>query len=301
MTFVLPRLQLLELNDQAWVPDVVRDTVVDALSRTLRWGRVLDALAEPFSQFLARAGVDEVLDLGSGAGGPACILGEALERRGHRVRFVLSDLHPRPEQWRALRASGREWLDFVPEPVDAARIPVELTRGRARLLLNVLHHFPRVAAAGVLHDAVASRAPLFVAEGFPRNPLRFLPFVWAGLPALMATPLLARDRRLQRAAFVWGSPLGLLVSAWDGFVSTLRIHTPDELRAMVHGVAGFEWSSGHFPFWPGGRGFYFQGVPAARAGEPAFASGAPSVIHFSRSDSAAPRSSGAAGPVPSGS
>src|SRR4051812_24137530 len=115
---MLPRLQLFEFNDLAFMPAAVRDTIVESLSRTLVWGRMLRGLAEPFAAFLTAAGTDEVLDIGAGAGGPATVLKAELARAGHRPpRFLLSDLHPRVEVW---RDTG---LDYVAEPVDATHIP----------------------------------------------------------------------------------------------------------------------------------------------------------------------------------
>jgi SAM-dependent methyltransferase len=258
----LPRVQLFEFNDRAWAPAVLRDTIVESLSRTLRWGRVLDGLVDPLIAFLDAAGTHRVLDLGSGAGGPAEALAEAAARRGRSLELLLTDLFPRPAVWSALRARHPGVVDFVPGPVDATEIPRDLSRGRARVIINTFHHFPEPLGRAVLADAIRARAPLFLAEGFERNPLRFAPFAPAGLAALCASPLLAHDRRLARAALVYGTPLALMASIWDGVVSTLRVYTEEELRAMVSGAEGYRWSYGTYDFVPWGRGYYFHGLPS---------------------------------------
>ncbi|HEY1585502.1 MAG TPA: class I SAM-dependent methyltransferase, partial [Polyangia bacterium] len=66
----LPRLHLFEFNDSTWAPRALRDTIVESLSRTLAWGHLLRGLIAPFEEFIARAGVDEVLDVCAGAAGP---------------------------------------------------------------------------------------------------------------------------------------------------------------------------------------------------------------------------------------
>lgn len=257
----LPRVQAFEFNDQPWVPAVLRDTIVEALSRTLVWGRMLDGLVDPLAGFLERAGTHEVLDLGSGAGGPAEIVLGAFERRGLPLSITLTDLFPRPEVWRPLAERHHGSLHFVEESVDATRIPEELSRGRARTIINVLHHLPESLARGVIESAIEDRAPIFVAEGFERNPLTFAAFAPVGIPALALSPILSRDRRLARAVLTWATPIAILASTWDGIVSTLRVYTEDELLDMARRDPTYEWSYGLYRYKPFGHGYYFCGIP----------------------------------------
>ena len=74
----MPRVHAFEANDAAWVPDVVREGIVETLTETLRRGGILDGLAPIFADFLSRANVTEVLDLCAGAGAPAQILVDRL-------------------------------------------------------------------------------------------------------------------------------------------------------------------------------------------------------------------------------
>lgn len=265
----MKRRQLFELNDLASVPAPVRDTVVESLSRALAWGRVLDGLVPVFDDFLTRAGTREVLDLGSGAGGPASILVRAFRaERRPAPHFLLTDLHPRAARWRELIAEDRLEgdVDFVPEPVDATAVPDDLARGRVRTVINVLHHFPPELARRALLDAARNGAGVFVAEAFDRDPRGFLPMTVAGLPALLANPLLSRRDRLAKAALTWLSPAALAISAWDGVVSTLRIHTEADLRAMVAPLGdSWDWTFGRYAYPFGGRGTYFFGLPRRAA------------------------------------
>ena len=263
----LPRLQLFEFNDLAWVHPAVRDTVVESLSRTLAWGRVLDGLAAPFEEFLAASGAGEVLEIGSGGGGPAAILSRAIARRGGAPpKFFLTDLHPRVEAWERARDAQPGVIDFEPSPVDATRIPPELADGRARSIINVLHHFPRDLATAILEDAVRGSRGVFVAEGFERNPLMFANFAVAGVPALLMNPLLSPRDRLAKAALTWLTPAAIAISTWDGLVSTMRVWSEDELREMVAPFgAAWRWEYGTYDYLPLGKGYYFFGVPGRAA------------------------------------
>lgn len=261
----LPRLQLFEFNDSPWAPTVLRDLVVEALSRTLDWGGILRGLVGPFEQFVAASGAAEILDLAAGAGGPARILvGEILRAGRTPPRFLLSDLNPQRAAWREARAAFPAAIDFVDGPVDATRIPAELARGRARTIINALHHLPPAIARSIFADAVQSGSPIFIAEGFERTPLGFASMWPAGAVALAATPLLSPRDRLAKALLAYGSPVVLGVSLWDGLVSTMRIYSRADLEAMVAPFGGgYTWTYGHYTFPFGGKGYYFHGIPAA--------------------------------------
>ncbi|PZR11479.1 MAG: hypothetical protein DI536_17795 [Archangium gephyra] len=245
----LPRLQLFEFNDARWAPSIVRDTLVDSLSRAIRWGGLLDGIVAPLRECLRRAETNAVLDLCAGAGGPAAVLSSALPD----VDFLLSDLYPQVDAW---KSAG---LRFISEPIDATNIPPSLGEDRVRLLVNALHHFPPPLARDVLRGLCAGNSPgVFIAEGLVRNPLSFAAMGPVGLASLLSTPILAPKRRLLATALL---PASLAASVWDGTVSALRIHTPSELYAMVAELPGWEWSWGEYQHSAGlGRGTWFRGT-----------------------------------------
>ena len=259
----LPRLQLFEFNDAPWAPPVLRDIIVEALSRALDWGGMLRGLVGPFEDFVAAAGTAEILDLASGAGGPARILvGEILRAGRTPPRFLLPDLNPQIAAWRKVCAAFPGALDFVAEPVDATHIPAEMARGRARVIVNALHHLPPEIARSIFADAVASRSPIFIAEGFERNPLGYVSMWPAGSVSLALTPLLSSRDRLAKALLTYATPIVLGASLWDGLVSAMRVYSRADLEAMVGPLGGdFTWTYGTYRFPVGGKGYYFHGVP----------------------------------------
>ena len=262
----MQRHQLFEFNDSPWAPVALRETIIEALSRTLAWGRMLQGLVGPFGEFVARTGAIEVLDLCSGAGGPAAILATELARAGVRPpRFLMTDLQPNPEAWARVRQAHPGLIDFVSEPVDATRIPPGLGQGRARVIINALHHFPPELAGAIVRGACEDSPGVFIAEGFERSPLRLASLALAGIPALYVNPVLAPRHRLQKALLTWFTPAALAASVWDGVVSTLRIYGEDDLRRMVAPLGpAFTWRYGTYDFAPFGRPYYFYGVRTPR-------------------------------------
>ena len=263
------RIQAFEFNDLERAPRALRDTIVEALGRTLEWGQMMRGLIPHVARFYSESKVEQVLDLGAGAGRPALILSEALKQEGIRPpKIWLTDLYPQPQLWARIKAESGGFIDLIEQPVDATSIPEPLGHRRARQLINVLHHLPEPLVREVLGDAIAARSPLFIAEAFRREPLQFLNFAPAGLPALWLNPLLTDRDRLQKAFLTWLTPIALAASLWDGFISTMRIHEPEELLALARTCPGYEaysWHHGSYGYPPRGTGFYLYGVPRSRA------------------------------------
>jgi len=261
----LPRAQLFEFNDRSWVPATLRDTIIETLSRSLDWGGFLRPLVPVIDRFLADAGTAEVLDLCAGAGGPAVTLSHEAERLGLAPpRFLLTDLFPRVPLWTRAKQRRPSNIDFVPDSVDATCIPPSLSEGRARTIINAFHHFPPDLAQAILRDAVDNQAPLFISESFERDPRGALPLIPIGIPSLLATPLLSPRDQMAKAAWTWLTPIALAAGAWDAIVSTLRIYSEEDLRKLVAPFGGsYQWTYGTYDYPFGGRGCYFQGLPAA--------------------------------------
>ena len=70
---ILPRAQLFEFNDRDWVPESLRDTIVETLSRSLDWGGFLAPLAP-----VINLGADRIL--GAMADALAAVAKEATAR-----------------------------------------------------------------------------------------------------------------------------------------------------------------------------------------------------------------------------
>lgn len=257
----LPRVQAFEFNDSAWAPPLLRDSLVESLSRAVRWTGMMDGLVAPLARCLDASGASHVLDLCAGAGGPASVLSEAMALRGHDVHFLMSDLYPALAEWKALSAAAPQRLGYIEESVDAtARLPAE-GAGRVRVIINALHHFPPDMARRVLRNICQDAPGVFIAEGLVRSPWSLAAMAPVGVASMFATPLFARNRRLGRALLTWLTPIALGAAIWDGTVSALRMYLPDELHDMVAELDGWTWTFGEYSYWGGaGTGSWFSGV-----------------------------------------
>ena len=255
----LPRLQLFEFNDSPWAPAPIREALIESLSLALEWGRMLRGMAAPFGAFIRETQATEVLDLCAGAGAPAVVLARELRAAGQTPpRFLLTDLMPHTGVWAALKQRDPEAIDFVAESVDATKIPAGLGQGKARMIVNALHHLPPEVAGAVLRGACAGGPGVFVAEGFERSPLRFFPIAPMGFISMVAN--LWRSPRNNLAKLLL-FPVTLAIAPWDGLVSTMRVYTEAELREMAAPLASeFTFQYGNWSFPLGGKGYWFSAV-----------------------------------------
>jgi SAM-dependent methyltransferase len=236
-----PRLHLFELLDQEWYPAALRDHGTNYLAAISQRMGLFDSAAPLLLRGLEAGGTDTVLDLGSGGGGPLPRLGGILAREhGRKVRMVQTDLFPNARARERALAAGAEYLQ---QPVDATKVPPE-QRGM-RTLFSALHHFRPEAARAVLADAQARGVPIGVFEVVERSPKGVLSALFIPLLVLLFTPWI-RPLTLPRLLLTYVVPLFPLVIFWDGLVSALRAHRPEELRQLTDSLAreGYTWEVG---------------------------------------------------------
>ena len=253
------RLRLFEFVDLDWFPGSVRDAATDLLRLSWETGSTVDPIVRRLARLLEITGERELLDLGSGGGGPARLIQRELRRSGHDVRITLSDKYPNFAAYRHLQRLTGGDVDYVREPVDVASVPEHLAG--ARTMFASLHHFSPDTISAMLEASVVQRRPIalfdLTARRLPPIPMLLLT---NPLGVLLATPFVrpVRPRHLLLTYIVPVVPLFML---WDGMMSGLRLYSVDELQAIVRDlpVNDYCWEIGSEPF-PSGI-TYLVGFP----------------------------------------
>lgn len=263
-TALIPRLHLFELLDQDWYPRTLRDLGTDYLHTVSEKTGVFDAATDVLARGLRASEGQELLDLGSGGSGPLPRLCRMLEKeQGLKPRVVLSDLYPTANAAERARAHG---VDYLERPVDATRVPPEL-RGM-RTLFNALHHFRPEQARQVFADAQEYNVPFAAFEIMQRTPAGILGMLPVPLMVWLFTPLI-RPLTPLRLLLTYVLPVAPLASLWDGLVSAVRAHRPEELRAMTASIAreGYTWEVGELKRPGKPTVTYVLGLPAGSRAE----------------------------------
>ena len=148
------RFQLVELEDLAWFPRVIRDLATDYL----QFMETKMALHRPVVPLLAdalrRTASTTVVDLCAGGSGPVVALRKELADAGVNVRFTLTDKYPNLPAFEQLSAK-HPGIEGYATPVDATDVPRHLVGFRT--IFNAFHHFKPSDARAVLQSAVTIR------------------------------------------------------------------------------------------------------------------------------------------------
>lgn len=239
----MPRVNLPELMDQPWCPTPIREEITSSL-------RHMESLFDPFRVIVPRVGellalseTRRVVDLCSGAGGPAIDVARHLRDRGDPAELVLTDLYPNRAAAEADRAGHRWW----PTPVDAARVPEGLVG--VRTVFNALHHLDPEVVVGVLRDAALNRAPFLSVEVVHRSPRGVIHTTAIGVGAWPLSWLRPWTARTLMLCAVF--PVVPLVLVWEGFASCMRSYGEDELVRLAReaSVPGYQFTVGRTPTW----------------------------------------------------
>ncbi|WP_233610087.1 hypothetical protein [Corallococcus sp. AB049A] len=255
---LLPRLHLFELIDQPWYPRAARNLSTDYLHTVSTRMGLFDAAADVLARGLQAAGTDTLVDLGSGGRGPVPRMQRLLEaRHGLKTQAVLTDLYPNAEAAERARSEGATYLS---RPVDARQVPADL-RGM-RTLFNALHHFKPEEVREVLEDAQRRGEAFAAFEVVHRTPGGVLGTLFVPLLVLLFTPFI-RPLTPLRLLLTYALPVAPLALTWDGLVSTLRAHRPEELKALPQSLQrpGYTWEVGEVREKGKGSVTYVLGMP----------------------------------------
>ncbi|HEY1100680.1 MAG TPA: hypothetical protein VGF99_17195, partial [Myxococcota bacterium] len=118
----MPRIHAPEIEDEPWLPRVIRDALTGFLQISAEALRVYDAAAPVIADVAHRHHATRLVDLCSGGGGPVVRLRRLLERRGVDVDVVLTDLFPNLDAFAAAHARDPRIVGRT-VPVDAADVP----------------------------------------------------------------------------------------------------------------------------------------------------------------------------------
>lgn len=193
------------------------------------------------------------IDFCAGGGGPTPSIERHINRdikqqQGPKepAQFVLTDLHPHIANWTEA-ASRSPNVHFSPDPVDASDAPADLLTNHLntanlpvgdkkhfRLFNLAFHHFDDALARRILANTLRTSDGFAIFELQDRSLRAFLACCMLGVGVLLSAPLFAWRWRSPATLFwCWAVPVLPFVLVFDGWVSSLRTRTPDEVEALM--------------------------------------------------------------------
>ena len=163
---LFPRFQLMEIEDQSWCPEWLRQSSHSSLAqmwktRSSKKGSPAEQACDLILENIPDVADFTFIDACAGAGGPTPLLEARLnqilaQQQGKPpVPFILTDLYPDMNAWKAI-VKKSENITYVERPVDATKAKRLAAPGRkeCRTFNLCFHHFDDGAAKAVLRSAV---------------------------------------------------------------------------------------------------------------------------------------------------
>ncbi|MCJ1417600.1 hypothetical protein MMC32_003944 [Xylographa parallela] len=284
MVLLTPRIHWYEINDQSWFPAYLRARVQAGL--TLMWTLNLpiiqpsspsELVAETLQRVLGERVRDYTfVDFCAGAGGPTPYIEKDLNARlgftkppsenSHAngdaesvpINFVLTDIAPHIEAWKeAQLKSPTRSLQYIDYPIDAANAPRDFLspvtrKGQSskvfRLFFLAFHHFDDPLATKILENSIDTSDGFAIFELQHRTFSSFLTCTLMWPLLLLISPFYFwRDPGF--LFFTYIIPIVPFVLVVDGYTSSLRTRTAEEIRSMMGGggkggIKGWKFRSG---------------------------------------------------------
>ncbi|MEX8548771.1 MAG: hypothetical protein V5804_14335 [Mucilaginibacter sp.] len=240
----MKRYRFFEFEDYHWFPDVLRTGMLDYLRFLIRLLRVYNSITPVLLEVLEKTGETQIVDLGSGGGGPVLQVRQNLNLQNKQVAFILTDKFPNLDAWRYLRENTNQQIDFYPTSVDAENVP-ETLHG-IRTLFSTAHHFRPAQIKAILQASVNQKQAICLFDGGDKNWFFLLgSLIVHPVVFFFCTPFL-RPFKISRLVFTYLIPLIPLSTIWDGCVSLLRLYQPQEFLQLAQSIPTktYTWKAG---------------------------------------------------------
>jgi hypothetical protein len=236
----MKRLELFEFEDFNWLPDYIRTGVTNLIKVFHGLIGTTDVLVEVITNCRKKINFNQILDLGSGSGGPMIEVVDHINRNhqaGEPIMLLLSDKYPNANTVKRINDLDLPSVRYLTNSVDA--LEMENSPSGLKTMIASFHHMRPNTAKQILSAAESNKVPILIYELAENN----IPVVvwWLFLPvsltilvimSLIMTPFV-RPLTLSQIVFTYLIPVIPIVYAWDGQASIMRTYTFEDIKALL--------------------------------------------------------------------
>ena len=155
--------------------------------------------------------------------------------------MCLSDHDPNIEGLERVQKLSRGEITYHAKPVDATKVPAEMTG--LRTMFQAFHHLRPEQARAALADAAAKKQPIAIFDGSRPSLWMWPLLLLMPLRVLLATPFIL-PFRWSRLFWTYLVPALPLVLTFDVIASLLRVYSVEEMRELTAGLDHYHWDVG---------------------------------------------------------
>lgn len=240
----MARMQLFEIEDQAWCPQIIRESTTDFLRGLYQVFNIYQPAFEKINEILQKTHTTHIIDCCSGSGGPIDQLRNYLDTHGNEaVTITLTDKYPNIAIYENFEHKFPHKVTGHRASIDATKMPVHLHG--MRTFFSSFHHFSRDNAIKILQDAVNNHCSIGIFESTQRAPADFMRMLISPIMMLFIVPF-AKRLTWKKFLFTYIFPIALFTTMWDYFVSNLRTYSETEMRDLINQLhaPGYQWEIG---------------------------------------------------------
>ncbi|TAI48776.1 hypothetical protein [Flagellimonas allohymeniacidonis] len=270
----MKRIELFEFEDFNWLPKVVRNGATGLIKVLHSMMGTSEVIAQLILKTKQKSDFDQIIDLGSGSGGPMLDVITLLnEKREEPLRLILTDLHPNAEIISHLKEKNLSHLSYHEAPVDASNLSV--APAGLKTMIASFHHMSPKTAQNILQSAEKSNESILIYE-LAKNNVPLLVWVLLLPISLLVLMLMTwgmtpfvKNLSFKQVIFTYLIPLIPLVYAWDGQASLMRTYTFKDIEQLLGSdkSKNYKWSIGDAKKANGKNlGYYIMGHPVHEQG-----------------------------------
>ena len=266
----MKRIPLFEFEDYPWLPSFIRVGITRLLAVLHRLMGTSTVLAGLLAEIRTTIAYDQIVDLGSGSGGPMPEVIDLLNSGSSDppVSLILTDKYPNPNTVSQFNAEAFPHTRYLVKPVDARDL--NQTPSGLKTMIASFHHMHPKTARAILESAAQNKQPLLIYELAQNNIPTLL--WWLLLPLSLVilflmtwvmTPFV-RPLTWKQLLFTYLIPVIPIVYAWDGQASLMRTYTFKDLESLLPAQKqnGYSWKMQEVRKANGkSAGYYLFGAP----------------------------------------
>ncbi|MCB9284138.1 MAG: hypothetical protein H6563_08710 [Lewinellaceae bacterium] len=236
----MKRIELFEFEDFNWLPGFIRTGVTNLIRVFHRLIGTSDVLVDLITECRKKISFTQIVDLGSGSGGPMIGVIEEINKRStgeNPINLLLSDKYPNVKTVQQINNLKIPYVTYHANSLDALEIG-NAPKGLKTMIASFHHMKPKIARR-ILDAAEKKKEPILIYEIAENNipvvlwclllPLSLVILV---IMSLIMTPFVRRLTATQ-LIFTYIIPIIPVVYAWDGQASIMRTYTFEDIKGLI--------------------------------------------------------------------
>ncbi len=266
----MKRIQLFEFEDYQWLPNPIRKGITNLIVVFHKMMGSSEVIASLVKELKQKHDFTQIVDMGSGSGGPMINVIKTLNEQsgGGPFSLLLTDLYPNEDIVNLINEQKIPNVSYDPKSLNASNLK-DAPKG-LKTMVGSFHHMDVPTARKILNSAQDNKEPILIYEVAKNTIPLILWLVYLPLSLVILVvmslimTLFVRPLTISQVVFTYLIPIVPLVYAWDGQASLVRTYTFDDIKELIGQMdnSNYHWEVDDARKANGkNAGYYIMGYP----------------------------------------